>query len=205
MKVSEWSGIKTGMITRKSAPLLLALLTGVIVTGTGIAGAVAPTPATPRTSHSAETNTSSFPVKTLQKVVDSPDVRLLKTVEALPSEIRLRFQEHPIDMKTGKPSEKVVNMANPGKSWNAGCMILPGLPSRQLQFAGISQGTCFVVFNTGGFASRQWVALFDVTKPGKPFIAGALASPRSTDMESLRRMAHSKQFFNAPKQSMFPL
>ena len=133
-------------------------------------------------------------------MVASSEVRVVKTVEQLPPSVRARFQERVRRIGEAESAgPHLIDMANPGKSWNAGCMGTTGLPSRELQFAGTAGTKCFVVFNTGGIATMQWVALFDLSDGKTRLIGVTSASPRCTDLTGLRKTVKSKAFQNAPK------
>ncbi|MES2465160.1 MAG: hypothetical protein V4671_31725 [Armatimonadota bacterium] len=151
---------------------------------------------------------SAFPVKALMQTVDASDVRVIKAVEHLPPAVRARFREKVASMGNGdgKPTKtSIIDMANPGKSWNAGCMQMSGLPSRQLQFAGVAGNKCFVVFNTGGIASRQWVAIFDLSQKTTSLLGIASATPRCTDLAGLRKTVRSEAFRKAPNSTTISL
>ena len=167
-----------------------------VVSGVGVAAPAAP--------HVSEAK--SFPIKLLQQIVDSSVVRVIKSVADLPPDVRARFQERVRRIGESESAKTHrIDMANPGKSWNAGCMRMPGLPSRQLQFAGVANETCFVVFNTGGIASHQWVAVFDLKEKQASLLGVASATARSNDLAGLRKMVKSEAFRNAPKSTTISL
>lgn len=166
------------------------------VSGVGIAA-----PASPSAPEA-----KSFPLKMLQQAVDSSQVRVIKTVAQLPPDVRARFRENVPRMGDTKSTATYpVDMANPGKSWNAGCMQVPGLPNRQLQFAGVAKETCFVVFNSGGIASMQWVVLFDLGGGKVQLVGKARATSRVTDLAGLRKMVKSEAFQVASKSTTISL
>jgi len=48
--------------------------------------------------------------------------------------------------------EKELVMAGPNDDWNSGCLVMPGLPQRQLLYVGRSNSSWLVHFQQGGFA-----------------------------------------------------
>ena len=152
----------------------------------------------------ADTKISAFPLKALQKAVVAPDVRVIKTIAQLPSDVRARFRESVQTMKEKNkpPQSKQIDMANPGQSWNASDNVKEGLPNRQLQFAGTAGNKCFVVFNTASIRGwAQWVAVFDVSKKTSRALGVALATARITSLAGLQKMVKSESFPKYPNST----
>jgi len=83
-----------------------------------------------------------------------------------------RVQQVPASIK--QSWENVVHlpfdMNNPGDTLS-GDLIIPGVPSRQLMFAGISQSAGFVAWKQGAFADSFHVAVFSYGVNGGKWIA----------------------------------
>ena len=62
------------------------------------------------------------------------------------------------------------DMNNPGDTLS-GDLIIPGVPSRQLMFAGISDRVAFVVWKQGAYADTFHVAVFSYRPNGGKWIA----------------------------------
>jgi hypothetical protein len=59
--------------------------------------------------------------------------------------------------------ETTLFMADPGEKWNDSCLLVPGLPRRQLVFAGRSGSHWLIQYWEGGYAPQVMTVVLEIT------------------------------------------
>ena len=145
-----------------------------------------------------------FPISTLKKLIAGANLNPILKVADLPPAVRVSFRERmPIyDLNTPQGQQprvigyRDVDMADPGQPWVSGCIIdsTKPLPRQQLQFAGVVNGRCFVVYDTGGFAHMQHIALFRLDGDKAISLGSMISRFEDKDLAALRRDIAKKEF-----------
>jgi hypothetical protein len=84
-----------------------------------------------------------------------------------------------------------VRFANPGDSFNSSDAIDENLPSRRLEFAGLSTSGCFIHYQSGGETSTFCLAVIDIVNHK---VAVGEYERAAKDLNELRRMIHQRRF-----------
>ncbi len=135
--------------------------------------------------------------KDLLSVLETPDrFRIMYRVSDIPNSVKIAFAK-----ATQKSTqEDVFSMAEPGAwPWNAGDVILDGLPRRRLKAVAVSDSLCLVFYEHGGWGKSDDIAAFRLSDNGAraiwhSFLAPDVATP--TDLRNaIRGRAYGDELY----------
>jgi hypothetical protein len=111
-----------------------------------------------------------------------------KDVTQLPTSLKLQISR--------LAGEKDFRMANPGEEYQSTDVILrPGLPRRRLLFAGISKDKIFILYESGGYSHRYYLAVFHLDPKRKvTFLWMGTGTQGAASLRQLRMMVAAGEF-----------
>jgi len=118
----------------------------------------------------------------VEKLLQVKQFRTVRLVRQLPSTLKQSFTN-----SIGIPFD----MVDPGKPMSTD-NIIPGVPTRRLIFAGVSDDSAILVYEQGGYTGEFNVLVFWYGDGGRNWKA-TLNTPAS-DIPSLRRIIEDRQF-----------
>lgn len=104
--------------------------------------------------------TSSVPDGLRAHLLDG-DFRTVSKVNEISGDCIQVFESSFITISGSRAKPGEVSLANPGEAFQASDAILPGLPFRRLQFAGLGPSKCFIHYQSGGQPSAFCTAVID--------------------------------------------
>ncbi|HEX4541923.1 MAG TPA: hypothetical protein VH114_02055 [Candidatus Acidoferrum sp.] len=120
------------------------------------------------------------------------DFKIVRHMKEIPSSCRSIFESSFV-MTLGlhaKPGE--ITLADPGEAFQASDSIVPGLPFRRLEFAGVGATNCFIHFQSGGKPSSFCLSVMDYANHKVIWVGEYYKAARSVG--ELRRMFQRRLF-----------
>lgn len=135
--------------------------------------------------------TISLPKERLGHLLDG-NFRIVRETKEIPSSCTMVFESSFEDASGSHAKPGQVMLANPGEGFQSGDEIVPGLPFRRLEFAGLGPNKCFVHYQQGGQPSSFCLAIIDYASQKAIWVAEAHKGARNVD--ELRRMILQQEF-----------
>ena len=107
------------------------------------------------------------------------DFQLIKEIAALPEAAKALFRSW---------DGKRLAMADPGESWQAGCVGDGNLPMERLIFAGVSPDFAFVYYEAGGIGHSYQVEVYRVFPSGWQPYWSQYVPDAAHDIKQLRKL-----------------
>jgi hypothetical protein len=113
-------------------------------------------------------------------------------VNEIPSSCSLIFESSFVTISGAPAKPGDISLANPGERFQASDNVVPGLPFRRLEFAGVGATKCFIHYQSGGGPNSFCLALMDYSTKKMVFVGESQKAARSVN--ELRQMMVQEQF-----------
>jgi hypothetical protein len=121
------------------------------------------------------------------------DFKIVRRVNEIPTSCRLIFESSFKTASGSRAKPGTISLADPGESFQASDNIVPGLPFRRLELAGLGGTKCFLHYQNGG---QMFVSfcLAVIDYPNQQTIWVGEFQKVARNMDELRRMILQRQF-----------
>jgi len=117
---------------------------------------------------------------------------VVRRVNEIPDRCKLIFWSSLATLSGSRPKPEEIIVANPGEPFQASDNIVPGLPFRRLEFAGLGTARCFLHYQSGGGPPSFCLAVIDYQNQ-KIIWAGDYRYA-ARDLDELRRWVLQQRF-----------
>ncbi len=121
------------------------------------------------------------------------DFKIVRRVNEIPNSCRLIFESSFMTISGSRAKPGEVSLADPGEPFQASDNIVPGLPFRRLELAGLGGTKCFIHYQNGGQTFVSFcLAVIDYATQQTIWVGESQKVARN--MDDLRRMILQLQF-----------
>ncbi len=129
--------------------------------------------------------TSSVPDDVRIHFLDG-DFKIVSRVDEISGNCMQIFESSFVTISGSRAKPGEVTFANPGEAFQASDAIVPGLPFRRLEFAGLGTSKCFIHYQSGGQPSSFCLAVIDYPNQKIVWVGEHYKAARNVD--DLRRL-----------------
>lgn len=120
------------------------------------------------------------------------DFKIVRRMNEIPNSCTMILESSFVTINGfhAKPGE--ITWANPGEAFQASDNIVPGLPFRRLEFAGLGSTKCFIHYQSGGQPNSFCLAVIDAAEQKLAWVGESINAAKNVD--ELRRMIFQRRF-----------
>ncbi len=120
------------------------------------------------------------------------DFKIVRRVDEIPNTCTTVFESWFVTISGSRAKPGEISLANPGEAFQASDNIVPGLPFRRLEFAGVSDTKCFIHYQSGGQPAYFCLAVIDYANQKTVCVGDSEKAARN--LGELRRMISQRRF-----------